>query len=156
MHKESLATSPAVTTVTGELSRKPKVKAKVGGLKSNNNKKTKKRKKRITNSDRADISYAADAVRPKGLLFMLRTFFASMFDPTVDGRIDRSLLSRGDTSMSPITIPSRPNTYIPGRRGRFIPGISSGGRGSYSTAAAAGGSGGGAGGSGDAAGPVCG
>lgn len=172
MNKESLATSPVVSTVAGEISRKVrKVEVKLRRLKKNKKTKRKetKRKSTVTNTNSADISNTSAAVerRPNGLLFMLQTFFSSMFDPTVDGRIDRSLLSRGDTpeSMRRMVIPSRPNTYIPGGR-RFIPGIggssarmigAGGGGGSYSASGdTAGGGGGGSGASSDTAGPVCG
>jgi len=122
-----------------ELSRKRKMKVGLSRLKNKKSKKQKKKKnssssrmkrmKRMTDTmNTADNSNSVE--RPKGLLFMLRTFFTSMFDPTVDGRIDRSLLSRGyisttntSTSHRSIYIPSRHNTYIPGG-GRSISGIS--------------------------------
>jgi len=149
-----------------ELSRKRKMKVGLSRLKNKKSKKQKKKKnssssrmkrmKRMTDTNAANINSAVE--RPKGLLFMLRTFFTSMFDPTVDGRIDRSLLSRGyisttNTSTSHrIYIPSRHNTYIPGG-GRSISGISGSrtgmtgsGGGSYSAT----------GGDGASAGPVCG
>jgi len=85
--------------------------------------------------------------RPKGLLYMVRSFFLSMFDPTVDGQIDRNLFSR-DMRF----IPSRPNTYIPGGGRRSFHAISISGN----NAGMGGGGGYSAGASGAAAGPVCG
>ena len=154
-----------------ELSRKRKMKVGLSRLKNKKSKKQKKKKNSSSSSSRmmkrmkrmTDTMNTPDnsnsVERPKGLLFMLRTFFTSMFDPTVDGRIDRSLLSRGyisttntSTSHRSIYIPSRHNTYIPGG-GRSISSISGSrtgmtgsGGGSYSAT----------GGDGASAGPVCG
>ena len=146
-----------------ELSHKRKELSRLKNKKSKKQKKKNRssRMKRMTDTmNTADNSNSVE--RPKGLLFMLRTFFTSMFDPTVDGRIDRSLLSRGyisttNTSTSHrIYIPSRHNTYIPGG-GRSISGISgrsTGMTGSGGDSYSATGDGGGDGGA--SAGPVCG
>ena len=143
-----------------ELSRLKNKKSKKQKKKNSSSSRMKRMKRMTDTMNTADNSNSVE--RPKGLLFMLRTFFTSMFDPTVDGRIDRSLLSRGyisttTTSISHrIYIPSRHNTYIPGG-GRSISGISgrsTGMTGSGGDSYSATGDGGGDGGA--SAGPVCG